>query len=298
MFSSKFSENNLLVLHLIVLLWGTAGLIGDSIELPSLGIVFYRMFFAFLSVAAYLKFFKREVLRVSWSDFLKLTSSGIMLAIHWWFFFQSIKVSTVSIGLVCLSSAAFFLSIFEPLLAQKRFKKSDTLIGICCVASLLLIYNFETSYVNGIILGLLAAATDALYSIVTSKLSQSRTSSVVTLYQMLGGAVFVALIGLWDQPNGNWLLINTLNDFYGLLFLGIMCSAFAMVVYIWCLKGLPTFTVVLAINMEPIYGILLTILVRGDSEYMSLGFYFGALLLISCLSFDILYNHVQSKKTY
>ena len=284
-------------LHFVILLWGASGLVGDSVSLSSAGVVFYRSFFAMIVMVLYCLFWKKEKVDVPGKEALALTGSGLILGVHWWCFFQAINVSTISIGLICLSATSFFLSILEPLYTRQRMKKSEIIMGGCCVLSLSMIYNFEIAYVLGILLGLGAAFSDSIYSIMTGQLVKTRSSSLVTVYQMLGSCISALALGSIYEPIGGMLAIPSGMDLLGLLFLGIVCSAFAMAVYIDCLKRLSTFTAVLSLNMEPVYGILLALFVRGETEYMSSGFYFGALVLIGCVSMDLFLKNGRTKTT-
>ncbi|MFK7827242.1 MAG: DMT family transporter [Oligoflexales bacterium] len=282
-------------LHFVILLWGASGLVGDSISLSSAGVVFYRSFFAMIAMVAYCFLWKKENLDIPIKEALALTGSGLILGVHWWCFFQAINVSTISIGLICLSATSFFLSILEPLYTRQRMKKSEIIMGICCVLSLTMIYNFELAYVLGILLGLGAAFSDSIYSIMTGQLVKSRSSSLITVFQMFGSCISALALGSFYEPVQAMLAIPSGKDLLGLLFLGLVCSAFAMAIYIDCLKRLSTFTAVLSLNMEPVYGILLALLVRGETEYMSRGFYMGALVLIGCVSTDLFLKHGSTK---
>lgn len=283
-------------LHFVILLWGASGLVGDSVSLSSAGVVFYRSFFALIVTFVFCSYGRKERLKVPLKEALPLIGSGLILGVHWWCFFQAIAVSTISIGLICLSATSFFLSVLEPLYKRQKIKRSEILMGICCILSLAMIYNFELAYVLGILLGLGAAFSDSIYSIMTGQLVKTRSSSLVTVYQMLGSCMSALALGSIYQPIRTMLTIPSSTDLLGLLFLGIVCSAFAMVIYINCLKRLSTFTAVLSLNMEPVYGILLALLVRGETEYMSAGFYAGALVLIACVSTDLILKYGSPKR--
>ena len=58
------------------------------------------------------------------------------------------------------------------------------------------------------------------------------------------------------------------------------------------MKELSAFTVALTTNLEPIYGILLALLIFGQKEAMSSGFYMGASIILAAV---FIYPYLKSK---
>ena len=80
-----------------------------------------------------------------------------------------------------------------------------------------------------------------------------------------------------------------------LFILSSICTAYAFIVSVNLMKYLTPYTIMLTINLEPIYGIILAVIVFGEKEKMSSQFYIGAsIILITVIINRILKN---KKKT-
>lgn len=272
-----------LLLHLVILIWGFTGILGKVISLPSVDIVWYRMFIAFTGILIWLKVVKFDT-RVSTKSAIKFLGVGLVVAAHWVAFFYAIKVSTVSVALATLASATLFTSFLEPLFFKKRIVFYEVVFGVCVIAGLLLIFNFETQYALGISIALLSAFLASVFTVINGKLvSEGEKPRVMTLYEMLGG---FAGITIYYIATGDFSVLENLpavSDIFYLLILGLICTAFAFLVSINVMRFLSPFTVSISINMEPVYSIVLALLIFGDDERMSVGFYAGAGLIMATI---------------
>ena len=179
-----------LKLHLAVLIAGTTGLFGKLITLGEFPLTLYRVLFAALIFWA-IMFGVGKVQRLPFRDVLKMGGVGVLLALHWVFFYGSIKYSNISIGVVCFSLVGFFTAIFEPLIVKRRFSIHELLFSLLTMAGIVLIFHFDTRYRFGIILGVISSALAALFTIFNKSVSKKTgySSSTLLLYAMTGGAV-------------------------------------------------------------------------------------------------------------
>ncbi len=269
---------NQLLIHFIVVIWGFTGILGRLIDMTSGGIVFYRMLIAFCSLGVFLLFRKKMTLP-SLGKALKYLFVGFIIAAHWAFFFEAIKVSTVSVTLACLASTSLFVSLIEPLFFRRRVDFTEVLFGLLVIAGLFMIFNFETEYRLGIIYSLIAALAAATFGTINGLFIRNGKAQQITLFEMLGGVLGISLHLLWTEGASFLEFPSTINWIY-LLLLGVICTAFAFVISVEVMKSLSPFTVSISINMEPIYAILLALVFFGDDEYMSAGFYGGAVLIL------------------
>ena len=267
-----------LKLHISVLLAGFTGLFAKLISLNEVIIVWYRMTFAFMLFALMLGFMKKKPID---KEFLKISSLGALLAIHLMFFFGSIKYSNVSIGVVCYSLVGFFTVIFEPLICKIKFSFIELCYSLIAVLGILLIFNFDTSFRFGIILGIISAALFALYTIFNKIIEVGKSSRCMLFYELLGGTIFMsAFVPIYAKfahitaflPNGiEWLWI---------IILAFFCTVILYLLHIAVLKTLSAFTVSLTGNLEPIYGILFAIVFLGEAHELTLSFYIGMVLIL------------------
>lgn len=274
------SIKSYLHLHFIVFIWGFTAILGQLISLEALPLVWYRIAIAVFCLAAYFVLTKKSF-RASKQSIVLFCAAGIVIALHWLTFFWAIKVSNVSLTLACLSTGAFFASLLEPLFFKRRIVIYEVLFGLIVVGALVLIFSVEQQYKLGIVLGLMSAFLSALFSIINGKFAPKYEARVITFYELLGGfavlSVFLALSGGFDA---SFFKVSTL-DWIWLLVLGSFCTAYAFLASVKVMKFLSPYTVMLTINMEPVYGILLAVLIFKDSEKMTPAFYLGALLILA-----------------
>ncbi|WP_282037785.1 DMT family transporter [Saccharicrinis aurantiacus] len=272
-------RNSLILLHFIVFIYGFTAILGKLITLDAIQIVWYRMLFAIVGLFIYLRFKKLDI-SISKKQIIKLLGIGIVVALHWITFFHAIKISNVSVTLGTLSSGTLFASILEPLFFRTKIKRLEVLIGVIIIAGLYLIFRYELQYVNGIIVALISTVLATTFTILNKSFTHKVAPSIISFYEMIGGFIGISLyIALKGNFNSQFFEVST-NDLVYLLILGIVCTAFAFAASVDVMKVVSAYTVVLSINMEPVYGIILAFLFFGDSEYMSSGFYLGTIIIL------------------
>ena len=269
-----------IALHIIILIWGFTGILGKVITIPYYSIVIYRMGIAFLALLIYLLITKKPFEK-SLKKIAIFILVGILVGAHWATFFQAIKVSNVSVTLTTLASTSFFVAFLEPLFFKRKIIWYEVFFGLLVVFGLYLIFSFETQYQLGIILALFSALTAAVFSVINGRLVIKSSAGQITMYEMLGGVLGISIYTFFFETIEIGAFSPTDLDVFYLLILGIICTAVAFVVSVQVMKYLSPFTVSISINMEPIYAIILALIFFGESEKMTLGFYFGAALILS-----------------
>lgn len=266
-------------LHFIVFIWGFTAVLGKLISLDALPLVWYRMLIAVSLIFLYVKVSKIKLM-VSRRLMFGFLFSGLVIAMHWFTFFQAIKVSNISVTLACLSTGALFASILEPIFYGKKIVTYEVLFGLLVVFGLGIIFNVEGNYIEGILLALTSAFLSAMFSVINGKFAQYNDAAVITFYELLGGVGFFSIYLLFSGSfTEDFFRIST-NDLLWLFVLGSVCTAYAFLASVKVMKFLTPYTVMLTINLEPIYGIVLGILVFSDSEKMSTEFYIGASIIV------------------
>lgn len=274
-------HRNLLILHFTVLIWGFTGVLGDLITVSALHLVWYRVLIATLTLFVYLKM-KKQIVVVPWSKMWRFVGVGMIVGIHWISFFHAIKISTVSVTLVTLSSLTLFTAILEPIFNRRSIAIGDVIVGLVIIFGIYLIFKFEFQYWEGIVFGLLAAICASFFSILNAKMVKKDKPSIITFYEMIGAFVGVSIIMLFSGQFNEQMILSS-SDWVYLLLLGSVCTAFAYVLGVAVMKELSAFTVALTTNLEPVYGILLAIFILGNKETMSTGFYFGAVIILGAV---------------
>ena len=288
----KERNRNLIILHLTVFVWGFTGILGALISTAAPQLVWYRVLIAFVSLYAYFKIGKIPI-RVSREVFLKLFFTGAIVALHWILFFQSIKSSTVSVALVCLSSLTLFTAILEPLLKNQKISRFELFTGLLIICGIYMIFKFESRYTTGIIYGLMSALCASIFSIINSKQIQNRPAPIISFYELIGAWVWVSCYLFFFEGFNASLRLNY-SDFIYLMILGTICTSIAYVAGVAVMKELSAFRVALITNLEPVYGILLAFIFFGKREQMTFGFYAGALVVLGAI---FIYPFIKNRKS-
>lgn len=270
---------NYLHLHFIVFIWGFTAVLGKLIDLEAIPLVWYRMLLATGFVFLFVMF-KKVNLRFSWKVLGQFALSGIIIALHWLTFFGAIKASNVSITLAVLSTGAFFASLLEPLIYGRKVIFYEVFFGIIVMVGLYLIFDLDASYALGIGLALISAFLSALFSVINGKLVLKHKASAISFYELLFGVIGISIfLGISGGFTTEFFEVSA-NDWMFLAILASVCTAYAFIASIHVMKWISPYTVMLTINMEPIYGIILALLVFGESEKMGSQFYYGTIIIL------------------
>lgn len=284
-------SKNLIILHVTVFIWGFTGILGALITIDAVSLVWYRVLIAFISLYGYL-LYKKVSICVSRDAFFKLFFTGAIVAAHWILFFKSIKLSTVSVTLVTLSSLTLFTAILEPLLKRQKISRVEIFTGLLIISGIYMIFKFESRYSAGIICGLLSALCASIFSIINSKQIQNRPAPIISFYELIGAWFWVSIYLLISEglkaPIG-----LSLSDLFFLFILGTICTSLAYVAGVAVMKELSAFRVALITNLEPVYGIILAFIFFGKKEQMTPGFYAGAIIVLGTI---FLYPYLKNIK--
>ena len=263
----------------MVLILGFTGIFGKLISLNTIELVWYRMLIAFITLFTFLVF-KKELTKIKKKDFFGLLFVGSLVAVHWFFFFESIKVSNVSVAVVCLSTASFFSAMIEPLFLKRKPKLYEYTLGIVVFVTLFLMLEAETKYTMGYVYGIIASFLGTLFTLYNAKYINRLEASKITMVEMLAGVIIFSILMLLNKEIGINNLKIDINDFVYLLLLGTICTAAVFVWMVEIMKYISPYSLIMAINLEPIYSIVLALIIFSESEHMNLSFYIGASVII------------------
>ena len=263
----------------MVLILGFTGIFGKLISLNTIELVWYRMLIAFVTLFTFLVF-KKELTKIKKKDFFGLLFVGSLVAVHWFFFFESIKVSNVSVAVVCLSTASFFSAMIEPLFLKKKPKLYEYILGIVVFVTLFLMLEAETKYTMGYVYGIIASFLGTLFTLYNAKYINRLEASKITMVEMLAGVIIFSILMLLNKEISINNLKIDINDFVYLLLLGTICTAAVFVWMVEIMKYISPYSLIMAINLEPIYSIVLALIIFSESEHMNLSFYIGASVII------------------
>ncbi len=278
----KTQLSKYLKLHFIILIWGFTAVLGALIQLDYFSLTWYRMGLA-VSILGIYVFFKKEerksILHLNFRDHLRFILGGIIIALHWIAFFYAIKISNVSITLITLSTGAFFTSLLEPLFFKRKIYFYEVFFGMMILGGFFILVKVEEIKYAGIIFGLIAAFLSGLFSVVNGIYIRREKGIILSFFQLLYGFLFLTLV-MFITGDIKHLPMPSSTDWIYLIILSSICTAYAFTASISLMKYLSPFTVMISINLEPVYGILLAVLILGEKEKMSPGFYLGAFIIL------------------
>lgn len=289
-------KKSYLILHAAVLLAGFTGVFGKLISLNEISLVWYRVFFASVILFLILKIYNLKTLK-SFSEIAKISKVGVLITIHWIFFYASIKYSNISIGVVCYCLTSFFTAIFEPIINKKRFNLVQGLLSLLTLFGISLIFHFDSSYQFGILLGVISSAFAALYTIYNERLVQFYDSKLINFYQMLGGTLALGIaLPFYFYYFPEQTFIPSLKDIFYLLILASCCTVALYVMFAESLKKIPAFTINLTFNLEPIYSIILAFLFFNEGQSVNFSFYIGISLVMTSVLLQSIIS-IRKKKS-
>jgi drug/metabolite transporter (DMT)-like permease len=282
-------------LHLIVFIWGFTAILGALISIQADALVWYRMLFAGVFLFFFI-LFKKQSFRIPIKEFFKLIFVGLLIAVHWIFFFKAIHISNVSITLSVFSLGAFFTSILEPIFYGRKVLWYEVLFGLVIIAGLALILQVEINYFEGMMFALASIIIGVLFTLMNGKLIEKHEPSVITFYEFLAGVFFISIYFLFENKFTFEFFILTSNDWILLFILSSVCTAYAFTASVKVMRKLSPYTVMLTTSLEPVYGIILAFFIIGGKEKMSVEFYIGAILIVITVILNAVLKHYLTDK--
>lgn len=287
-----------ILLHIIVLAYGFTGIMGKTIKLDFYSIVFFRMLIAGISLFLFL-LIMRKSFRIRNRKFLfKTLLVGGIVALHWLTFYKSIQVATASLGVLCLSTGALHVSWLDPIIMKRKFSWVEFWLGVLVVIGVIVISSdLGGNAIQGLIWGLLSGFLAALFSVLNADLNKvdKVPATSLTLYEMMIGTfLLLGVMGLQGRVNRDLLLMPP-SDFYGLLFLGVVCTSLAFLLMIGVITHIGAFTASLTINLEPVYSIILAAILLAENELLGPRFYWGSAVILLVVFVNPLLAYLRKK---
>ncbi len=279
-----------LQLHLAVVLFGFTAILGDLITLSAIVLVWWRVLITSVSLLLLIDF-GRQLLLIPRRLVGQYMAIGVVVALHWVFFFAAIKYANASICLVCLATTSFFAAILEPLMRRRPFQWVELGLGLVIVPAMALIVNTtDLSMKTGIWMGLLSALLAAVFSIWNKILVDETDALQITFLELGSGWLFLTLLMPFYLGTVEEVLFwPTSSDWLYLLVLALLCTTLAYVLSLRALKYISAFAATLTVNLEPVYGIVLAWLILKENEELDGNFYLGgAIILLAVMSYPFL----------
>jgi len=292
----KIEKNPVLMMHIATLLWGLTAILGKLVSVNGFMLVWYRTLFVCLLLLFYSKLLP-ELKRLSRQDYLIMFGIGSVLALHWIAWYTSVKIANASVALSCIALVSFFIAFIEPLFLKKPFQLKNILLGLLVIPGILLINNgLHVSLQKGFFVGILAAFLAAIYGVLNKKYTQHINSNIITFVELLGGFIFMTVtLPIYLKLNWGEFEYLTAVDFLLMLIMTVFCTLLSYYLYFTALKATNAFKTSLINNLEPVYGILLSILILHENKHLNAQFYIGTAILVAVVFADGLMKEKRTK---
>ncbi len=280
---SRFYHHPTLQIHFCVLLWGFTAILGKLITLAALPLVFWRMSLVCLCLLAWPRVW-RQLCRISRRDALACAGIGILVTLHWLSFYGAIKLANASVAATCIALSPVFLSLIEPWLGRRPINRGELLLAILAVPGVALVVDgVPSGMMMGFWLGVLSALLAALFSMANKRMVTQVPALAMTGIEMAIGALLLGLcIPLWPLLGSSFGWPGQ-ADWLWLIVLALACTLLPFALSLVALRRISAFSAVLAVNLEPVYAIVLAALFLGETRELGLSFYLGVLLILAAV---------------
>lgn len=288
-----------LMLHFIVMIWGFTAILGLLISIPSVEIVFYRTLMAsgFLGLVFLVR---KQKIKLSNQELAKVIGTGFLISLHWILFFWAAQVSTASVCLAGMATTSLWTALIEPMVNKSKVKWFEILLGLMVISGLYVVFSFEDGYWLGLTMAVISALIAAIFTVVNGRLTKRHSPYVLTFYEMLGACIFSVLFmpfyAAFFTEGVGLQLIPQDWDWFWLFLLSGVCTVYAFSVSVELMRRLTAFAINLTVNLEPVYGIVLAVLIFGEKEQMTPGFYLGTLIILFSVLLYPVFNYFNRRR--
>ncbi|MBT1064226.1 EamA family transporter [Bowmanella sp. Y26] len=254
-------KKSLWSLHLAVILLGATALFSRIIPLSALDITLGRAVIAFVVLALLVRLSGGNLRFQRTRDIGIAIVLGGLMAVHWVTYFAAMQYSSVSVGMIALFTFPVITVLLEPFFEGIKLVWQDLVSAVVVLAGIWLIVP-EASLGNevtlGIAVGVFSALLYALRNLLHRKYFSHYGGAQAMTYQTLVIVLCLCWFGsaeLYQASQHTYLM---------LLILGTICTAAPHALVAYTLIHLRAKTFSLVACMQPLYGVVLAILVLNE----------------------------------
>ena len=242
--------------------WGFVAIIVREVELDAEVLVFYRVLFGVLALGLLLAAVRGlERVRLAgkrrWALLL-----GTTLGVHWFLFFETIKLSSVAFAVLTAYTAPILVALVGPfVLPERRSRAAVAALAVAGPGLVLVALGGGEADVRplAVVTGLGTAATYALLVIGTKRIAAQVSAAGLTLWNYtLAGLVVAPLVLLGGRAT------PTADELPYLLLLGVVFTALSGYLYIWLIRRVTAQAMGVLAYLEPVSSALLAWAILGE----------------------------------
>lgn len=268
-------------IHACVLLWGFTAILGKLIALPAMALVIWRVSLVAAALAIVPRVW-RELRSLGARNIALFAAISCVIALHWLAFFAAIKIANASVAVACLALSTIFAAIIEPTLTGRRHQADELVLGVLALPGVwLLVGGVPLAMQTGVLIGTAAAFLTALFATLNKRYVTRGDPAAITFVQMTSSGLFLALVGSLTLGVEATLQPPSLSDFGWLLLLSLLCTLLPFLLFLRALRHITAFTTQLALNLEPVYAIVIAALLFREYAELTPRFYLGVALILA-----------------
>src|SRR5688572_22747914 len=285
---TRATRNAYFQIHLCVLLWGFTAILGKLITLPALPLVWWRMLIVVGALLLVPRVW-RGLRAMSWRLRGAYAGIGVLVALHWLTFYGAIKLSNASVGATCMALGTVFVAMIEPWLTRTRFSKRELALGVMVLPGVVLVVGGVPAGMRaGIAVGAISALLVALFGSLNKRLVEHGDPLTVTALELGAGTLTLTLLAplmpmLFPAFAGPLLVVPSGDDIALLLGLALACTLLPFTLSLVALRHMSAFAQQLAVNLEPVYAIVLAALLLGEQRELTTTFYVGVVIILAAV---------------
>jgi drug/metabolite transporter (DMT)-like permease len=270
-------------IHVCVVLWGFTAILGKLITLPAIALVWWRLLLVTAALACFPQVWralKSIPPRLAWI----YAGIGCVVAVHWLTFYGSVKLANASVAATCMALAPVVTALIEPWLTGARFERHNLLLGLLVIPGVALVVGGTPRDMQlGFWVGVASAALAAVFNALNKRHLGHHDAMAVTWLELGAGFLLVALISPLVSPAGQSFVLPDVRDGALLLVLALFCTLIPFALALAALRHLSAFTTQLAVNLEPVYAIVIAVLFLGEARELDVAFFLGVVIVLAAV---------------
>jgi drug/metabolite transporter (DMT)-like permease len=273
----------LLQIHFCVVLWGFTAILGKLISLPALPLVWWRMLLVVVAIGLWPPVWS-ALRSTDRKTMLLFSGAGVIVALHWLTFYGAIKLSNASVAASCMAIAPIFMAVVEPWIARRSFDPRELVIGVVALPGVALVVGGTPGAMrSGILVGGLSAFLVAIFGSLNKRIVERASPLLMTWVELAAGTAFLGAVAALMPDRGTVFALPGGRDLALLATLSIACTLLPFTLSLHALRHTSAFTAQLAISMEPVYAVLLAIVLLGEQRELSASFYLGVAVIVGAV---------------
>lgn len=273
----------LLQIHFCVLLWGFTAILGKLISLPALELVWWRMLIVVVVLLGWPPLW-RELQRTEARTLALFGGVGVIVALHWLTFYASIKLANASVAATTMATGPLFLAVIEPWIAGRRFDPRELVVGLVALPGVALVVGGTPRGMHlGLAIGVLSALLVAVFGSLNKRHVERAGPLLVVGVELAAGTAFLTLVAFVWRGGAPWTELPGTRDAWLLAMLSLACTLLPFALMLRALRHISAFTAQLAVSLEPVYAILLAILLLGEQRELDATFYAGVAVILAAV---------------